>query len=161
MLPKLKRFKLEVDASLRKLFAGAIKDAKSIDPGYVELLTVARDQLLRSGKRLRPFITRTTYLGTGGSDADGVMPAAAAMELIHHFLIIHDDVIDRDLVRHGGLNVAGIYHDRFLEQGRTEDEAYHYGASYAILAGDACLSLGLDAILHVSASPERRLAATG
>jgi geranylgeranyl diphosphate synthase type II len=76
------------------------------------------------GKRVRPVLC----LATGealGAPVDHVLPAAAAVELVHSFSLVHDDLpaLDDDRERRGGLSVWAAY-----------DEAT------AILAGDALLA---------------------
>ncbi|MGA1975463.1 MAG: polyprenyl synthetase family protein [Conexivisphaerales archaeon] len=70
------------------------------------------------GKRLRPFMT-LKFHGLYSEDESAVIPAAAAVELVHNFTLIHDDIMDRDDIRHGVPTV----HKRF-------------GEPLAILAGD-------------------------
>src|SRR4051794_16329911 len=101
-----KQYRSIVEKVLREVFSDAISRAGAIDGSYVELLTVTRDQLLRGGKRLRPYLTYLAYQGAGGSSEVDIGPVAASQELFHQFLLIHDDIIDRDLFRHGGINVA-------------------------------------------------------
>jgi geranylgeranyl pyrophosphate synthase len=159
LLTSLTKFKPRIDKRLRDLFADAIARAETIDPVYATLLTVTRDQLLRSGKRLRPYLTHAAYLGCGGSESSDIMSAAVSQELFHHFLLTHDDVMDRDLVRHGGPNVLGTYYEQLRERGLPDAEAYHHAESYAVLAGNANCALGFEAILSTGFSPERKLAA--
>jgi geranylgeranyl diphosphate synthase type I len=52
-----------------------------------------------TGKRLRPLICLLAAEACGGAAA-GAMPAAVALELLHNFTLIHDDVEDGDAVRH-------------------------------------------------------------
>ena len=51
------------------------------------------------GKRLRPLLCLLLHEGTGG-DAAAALPAAAAIELLHNFTLIHDDIEDQDETRH-------------------------------------------------------------
>lgn len=74
------------------------------------------------GKRLRPFMTAKSCQLIGGS-INNSLPAAAAIELIHNFTLVHDDIMDNDRVRH---NVATVH-----EQ---------YGIPVAILSGDILFS---------------------
>ena len=48
---------------------------------------------MQAGKRLRPVFTLLACQANGGSPPD-VLPAAAAIELIHNFSLIHDDIQD-------------------------------------------------------------------
>src|SRR5215468_6419238 len=107
-IPSLASFKPRVDKQLRLIFAGALTAASDIDDGYARLIERIQDQTLRAGKRLRPYVATVAYLGLGGRDTQAFMPVAASLELFHQFLLAHDDIIDRDLVRYGGPNLAGV-----------------------------------------------------
>lgn len=52
-----------------------------------------------TGKRLRPFICLLAVEACGGL-ADQALPAAVALELLHNFTLVHDDIEDGDTVRH-------------------------------------------------------------
>ena len=55
------------------------------------------------GKRLRPTFIMLAYRACGGADADvdGAIDAAIALELIHSATLLHDDIIDRGMLRRG------------------------------------------------------------
>jgi geranylgeranyl diphosphate synthase type I len=87
--------------------------------GEPQSLYSASLHLIRAGgKRLRPFMT-LKFHGLFDPDESGALPAAAALELVHNFTLIHDDIMDRDDMRHGVPTV----HKKF-------------GEPLAILAGD-------------------------
>ncbi|HEX3468278.1 MAG TPA: polyprenyl synthetase family protein [Candidatus Elarobacter sp.] len=54
----------------------------------------------KRGKRLRPRIL-VAAAETEGAQAEDAFPAAAAVELLHNFSLVHDDIEDRDELRHG------------------------------------------------------------
>jgi len=56
------------------------------------------------GKRIRPLIVLLSA-GAAGGDWEKALPAAVAVELIHNFSLIHDDIQDNSTVRHGRLTV--------------------------------------------------------
>ncbi|MER5862837.1 family 2 encapsulin nanocompartment cargo protein polyprenyl transferase [Kitasatospora sp. NPDC002040] len=86
-----------------------------------------------SGKALRPALALAAAKAAGGRTADAV-PAAAAVELVHNFSLLHDDVLDRDETR------------------RHRPTAWKaFGTADAILAGDAMLALAP----HVLADRDR------
>jgi geranylgeranyl diphosphate synthase type II len=76
------------------------------------------------GKRVRPVICLATAQACG-CDAELALPAAAAVELVHNFSLVHDDLpaLDNDAVRRGNPSVWS-----------------HYGEAVAILAGDGLLA---------------------
>jgi geranylgeranyl diphosphate synthase type I len=77
----------------------------------------------KGGKRLRPLFTLLTCQAAGGDPHDA-LPAAAAVELIHNFSLIHDDIQDRSDTRRGRATVWNLW-----------------GEAQAINAGDAMLTL--------------------
>ena len=58
------------------------------------------DPAAKRGKRLRPRIL-IAVAETEGGTATAAFPAAAALELLHNFSLVHDDIEDRDEMRHG------------------------------------------------------------
>ncbi len=77
------------------------------------------------GKRLRPLLTLLTARACGGS-SEVALPAAVAVELLHNFTLVHDDIMDRDQTRHNQPSVHAKWNQ-----------------SVAILAGDVLFVLAL------------------
>lgn len=59
-----------------------------------------RYTLSLSGKRVRPYLT-LVGCGMCGGDIDEALPAAVAIELLHNFTLLHDDIMDRADIRRG------------------------------------------------------------
>jgi len=91
------------------------------------------------GKRLRPAILMLSAEAVGG-DSDSVLPAAVALELIHNFTLIHDDIMDRDDIRRG---MAALH--------------VKWGTAGAILAGDTLYSRAFEIISKMDADPQKLL----
>ncbi len=87
-----------------------------------------------NGKRLRPVLLLMCCEAMGGK-AQSALPAAAAVELMHNFTLVHDDIMDHDDTRRGRPTV----HRR-------------WGTEAAILAGDALVVLAYKSLLE-SESP--------
>ena len=87
-----------------------------------------RYSLFAGGKRVRPILCIASCEAVGG-DIDSVLPAASAIELIHTYSLIHDDLpaMDNDDYRRGRLTNHKMY-----------------GEAIAILAGDALLTMAFD-----------------
>ena len=64
------------------------------------LYQASRHLFKAGGKMLRPYLAFKACEAVGGV-GDKVIPAAASLEILHTFTLIHDDIIDRDLVRRG------------------------------------------------------------
>ncbi|ODN31418.1 polyprenyl synthetase family protein [Fervidobacterium thailandense] len=65
---------------------------------YIE---VSKEFVMNSGKRLRPTLLLYSYLGYGGRNFEDALTLAAVVEIMHNFLLIHDDVIDDSNFRRG------------------------------------------------------------
>src|SRR5690625_1967460 len=137
-------------AALEQFFdAGA---GHSDTPDHRELWAALADAT-SGGKGVRPSLFHTVYSALGGQDADAADKVAAALELLHAALVIHDDVIDGDTVRRGRLNVSGTFAARALRQGHGVDRASHYGDTAAILAGDLALTGAVRTLALCGAAP--------
>lgn len=87
-----------------------------------------------SGKSIRSRLVLLAANAVGGDDACAV-PGAVAVELIHNFSLVHDDLMDRDATRRHRPTVWAVW-----------------GDAIAVLAGDAMLSLAHEVLLN-SGSP--------
>ncbi|MFL5846690.1 MAG: polyprenyl synthetase family protein [Solirubrobacteraceae bacterium] len=118
----------------------------SAAPQTAGLEEAMRYSLLAGGKRIRPVLALATERAIGGDPA-GVLPLAAAIELIHTYSLIHDDLPAMD--------------DDDLRRGRPTNHK-QFGEDVAILAGDG---LYAEAFRHVlceqRGDPARVLAAVG
>ena len=93
--------------------------------------------VLAGGKRLRPMLMQETYRYLGGvpeREADLLNPFMAAMEMIHSYSLVHDDLpaMDNDMYRRGKLTTHAAY-----------------GHAVGILAGDGLLNLAYETALKV------------
>ena len=86
------------------------------------LYQASEDYILSGGKRLRPFMTIKTSEMLGGN-LRRALPPAAAVEMIHNFSLVHDDIMDNDDMRH---NIPTVHN--------------YYGTPLAILSGDILFS---------------------
>jgi len=86
------------------------------------LYDAASHLIIHGGKRLRPFMVINSCKILGGNVSSSIS-AASAVEMIHNFTLVHDDIMDNDEMRHGVPTV----HKKF-------------GMPVAILAGDVLFS---------------------
>ena len=100
-------FSNELNQTLEDYFARGITRAEAVSPYYAQLWQEMFRLVKSGGKRLRPKMTILAYQAFGGQDVNSILPIAAAQELLHVSMLIHDDIIDRDYSRHGVDNVAG------------------------------------------------------
>ncbi len=141
-------FKEKVEAEIARQFSAYTATLGEADPLYRSLLSNMEAFVLRGGKRLRPYISYLAYKGFDGSLDESLMPVFASLELLHTFLLIHDDIIDQDTVRHGGKNIIGTYKAFF--SGLEEHDALRNANNVALLAGDIAQILTNRIILNAS-----------
>lgn len=124
-----------VNAYFERLFRERSLRADQVHDRYRLLWDRINKLSFYGGKRIRPYLTMVAY----GQMDETITPVAAAQELVHIAMLIHDDVIDEDDVRRGQKNINGTYkeeYDNYLDPPR----ASHFASSTGILAGDALLS---------------------
>ncbi len=118
---------------------------------YLDSLTDSPTQLTEAmayslfgpGKRIRPALVLLCHHAVGGRDADTALAPAAAIEMIHCFSLIHDDLPAMD--------------NDDLRRGRPTNHKV-YGEALAILAGDALNSHAFDIIAKNIADPRLAVA---
>ncbi len=128
LAPYVDRLGPEIEAALRKYscLPAACPD---------QLREAIRYSLLAPGKRLRPMLVLMAAEACGGSPGpnllEAAMPAACAVEMIHAYSLIHDDLPAMD--------------DDDLRRGRPTCHKV-FGEAMAILAGDGLLSLAFQVL---------------
>jgi geranylgeranyl diphosphate synthase, type I len=125
-----------VDAHLDRLLAAEERRWGELDVRLADGVRRLRDYVLAGGKRLRPRFCLWGYLGAGGDDLEGpVLDAAAALELLHAFALLHDDVMDGASTRRGRPAMHQLLAGEHREaQWRGEDR--RFGEGLAVLLGD-------------------------
>jgi len=105
---------------------------------HAEVLIEEMRRLIRAGgKRLRPLFCYWGYRAAGGDSDETIIGAAASLELLHTFAIVHDDIMDDSDERRGEPTVH-------VQQ----------GTSVALLVGDLALVFADDMIMGSGFSPE-------
>ena len=127
---ELNKFLKIFEPYLAKYFKDKIKSLADYPPLIRRFYSDLFD-FTSQGKRVRAFLVYLGYKTAGGDDLQKILPIALAFEVIHSFLLIHDDIIDKSITRRGKLTI----HKRYEKLANA-----HYGQSQAIIIGDiACL----------------------
>jgi geranylgeranyl diphosphate synthase, type I len=125
-----------VERRITALLDHELERWRTVDPDLVEPIAALRDLILAGGKRLRPAFCHWAFVGAGGADDDPlVVDAGAALEMLHTFALVHDDVMDGSGTRRS----QPAIHRRFMTRHdvqRGRGEARRYGEGAAILVGD-------------------------
>lgn len=114
------QWRQQVDCWLRE-----VVESRHVPEG---LKSAMRYALFPGGKRLRALLTIASCVGSGGTASDALVPAAA-VELVHCYSLVHDDMPEMD--------------DSPVRRGKP---ALHkaFGPGVALLVGDALLTLGFE-----------------
>lgn len=113
-------------------------DENGLDPVWAAARDMVREYTTRPGKRVRPQLVMLGHavVDPSGIDDPRVLRVAAATELLHTFMLVHDDVADRSDLRRGG---PALHHA--LGGG-------HLGDSLAVVAGDHLFARSIEAMLE-------------
>lgn len=127
--------------SWRETFEGELDRALTVERTAApsRLVEAMRHAALAGGKRLRPLLVLSTTHGCGAEPRAG-LPAALAVEMIHTYSLIHDDLPSMD--------------DDELRRGRPTCHVV-FGEAMAILAGDALQTLAFEVLGGAPLPPER------
>jgi geranylgeranyl diphosphate synthase type I len=125
-----------VEARINALLQGEADRWGLVDPELVPPIEALQRFVLDGGKRLRPAFCHWAFVGAGGDPGDqAVIDAGAALELLHAFALLHDDVMDGSSLRRGRTTVHIDFADRH-GAASWRGEARRFGEGVAILVGD-------------------------
>ncbi|MFJ8686165.1 polyprenyl synthetase family protein [Micromonospora wenchangensis] len=145
-----------VDETLSAFLAREVDALTEIDAAMGGFAATARDCALAGGKRVRPTFAYWGWRGVVGGDEPlpTVLPALAALELLHTFALVHDDVMDASDTRRGLPTAHRAAAERHVTAGHTGDP-HRFGESVAVLIGDLCLVWADRLLAHATVPPSR------
>jgi geranylgeranyl diphosphate synthase type I len=141
-----------VDEVLAAFMDERQREAEAVGDAAAALAAQVRQLVAAGGKRLRPAFTYWGHRATGAAHDDRVLPVAAAVELLHTFCLVHDDVMDRSPQRRG-LPTAHVALARHHERTGLEGDGAWFGVSAALLAGDMAF-VWADQLLEAAGLPD-------
>ncbi|MEE2877029.1 MAG: polyprenyl synthetase family protein [Candidatus Neomarinimicrobiota bacterium] len=124
---KITGYRLRINEALLQI-------GKDAEPAY--LYDPIRYVFSGKGKRIRPVLVLLTASGFGAGE-DETLPAALAVEILHNFSLVHDDIMDGDDLRHGK---QAVHH--------------RWDNPTAILAGDGIFALAYDQLNHLNSASD-------
>ncbi|WFF08001.1 polyprenyl synthetase family protein [Micromonospora sp. WMMD1076] len=146
-----------VDETLAAFLAAEVESLTEIDAAMGGFAATARDCVLAGGKRVRPTFAYWGWRGVVGGEEPlcSVLPALSALELLHTFALVHDDVMDASDTRRGLPTAHRAAAARHRAAGHTGDPD-RYGEAVAVLIGDLCM-VWADRLMAHAAVPAERL----
>ncbi len=123
------------------------KISSSQDDYARELYGVIAEYCLRDGKRIRPLLLLASYIGYRRffKKTDEVLKLAAVVELMHSFLLIQDDIIDRSETRRGGKSLHILLGEKYGHLTHNPN----IGPDIAIVLADIIFSNAMEIIYSV------------
>lgn len=111
-----------------------------------------KEFVLRKGKRVRPLLFVIGYLGFSRKEPTNLYRSALSLELLHDFMLVHDDIIDKSELRRG----KPAMHTMFNSYLKKFKNPKFSGEDLAIVTGDIMYALGLQAFLSIDEKKERK-----
>lgn len=136
---------------LEAFFQEKAKDLSRINP-------LGEDSLKRilefssNGKMIRGALVSLSYKLFSNSSDENAIKVAAAMELFQSGLLIHDDIMDKDLLRRGHKSVFAQY--QVLGDKKNARDSYHLGESLGICSGDLAFFIAFEILSDLKVGAE-------
>ncbi len=150
----LAEFRSLIDPEISCFLDKAIEDTLDKDRIVAEAIAKVKKNILANGKRLRPAIMYYSYLAVGGKEKKKILETCVSIELIHAFLLIHDDIMDRDAKRHGLDTINESYRKIGKRLFSRKIDPVHFGNSIAIIIGDMLAALGNQVLFNSAFKPD-------
>ena len=124
---------------------------KSISP---ILYKTIKGFILGDGKRVRPILFIVGYLGYSKKAAKGLYASAVALELLHDFLLVHDDIVDKSPTRRGKPSMH-VMLQKYLDINKSKKIKFN-GQDLSIIAGDIIYAMAIEAFLSIKEDYPRK-----
>ncbi len=133
----IKDFVTKVNPYIAQILDAELEDADNYTELTKSYLTELKGVAMAGGKRLRPSFVYYTYKMSGGRDEEEILRVAAAVELMHVFLLVEDDFTDLSPERRGYPTIHETFKKYHQDHGLKGD-AKHFGDNLAVYTGLIC-----------------------
>jgi len=147
----LSRIKNNIDKNL-ETFIQRIDKLYSISKISPLLFRCIKDFVLRDGKRVRPILFVIGYLGYAKKVAANLYTSALSIELLHDFMLVHDDIIDKSATRRGKSSMHELL-NKYLKDYKNIKFS---GQDLSIVVGDVMYATAINAFLSINENMERK-----
>jgi len=145
------KMKKRIEQELKSFLRGLDRNY-SLNKLSPVLFNNIKEFISRDGKRIRPILFCIGYLGFAGKAPPGLYRSALSLELLHDFMLVHDDIIDKSDMRRGKPAMHMLL-NRYLKHAKN---LKFNGDDLAIVTGDVMYAMALDAFLSVKEDPGRK-----
>ena len=145
------RLKNKIDTKLAK-FIDEIDKQYSLNKISPLIFRSLKDFALRKGKRIRPILFVMGYLGFSKKEAAGLYKTALSIELLHDFLLVHDDIIDKSDKRRGKPSMHVMLNNHL----KSYKKIKFNGQDLSIVLGDIMYAMAINAFLSIKEDMSRK-----
>ena len=153
-VPAIEAVRGRVDEELRRFLDAQRAGLERTHPDGAILVEEIARLVIAGGKRVRPAFCYWGHRAAGGVEGEPIIRAAASLELLHVFALVHDDVMDRSETRRGVASTHARFRDAATDSAMSGDAAAIRGVSMAILVGDLAAVLADQLFLASGFAPE-------
>ncbi|MFH0918613.1 MAG: polyprenyl synthetase family protein [Candidatus Omnitrophota bacterium] len=145
------RIKNKIEKELQ-VYIGSINRLYALNKLSPMLFKSIKEFICRDGKRVRPILFCIGYLGFSKRTPPGLYRSALSLELLHDFMLVHDDIIDKSDQRRGKPSMHALLRKSISQNKKAKFK----GEDLAIVVGDVMYAMGLDAFLAVKENMHRK-----
>jgi len=139
-----------INSEIKKISKNHQRDESNSNRIIKEALNKSFEQVMSPGKRIRGILVIQSFQifkpKLWQKNRDDVIKIAAAIEIIHSYLLVHDDIMDMADERRGVPTIHEQYKSKFESQ--NADIAARFGESMAICSGDLLFSIANTILLN-------------
>jgi geranylgeranyl diphosphate synthase type I len=152
---KLESYRIIVDKQLTPFLDKYVHFAKPSDSR--KNYTYISEQIMLGGKRLRPALMIAVYELLTAKTSEEAYKASIALELLHNYTLMHDDIMDEDSKRRGKVNMVGTFQNSFSKVNSTDYRGLLFNSlqsrhtvSQTILVGNLTRGMSIDALINTN-----------
>ncbi|MBN3040394.1 MAG: polyprenyl synthetase family protein [Candidatus Omnitrophica bacterium] len=147
----IKIIKNRLDSEISKLYeqVNTVYGLNKISPLLSKSI---KEFILRKGKRLRPILFILGYKGFSKKTPPGLYSSSLAVELLHDFMLIHDDIIDKSSLRRAKPSMHAKL-DNYLN--RYKKPKFN-GSDLSLILGDVLYAIAIDSFLKINEDRARK-----
>jgi geranylgeranyl diphosphate synthase type I len=153
----LQSYSKKLEPLLCRYLDSKAEEAEKISSACWDMLLRIKNFTMRGGKRIRPAFIYYGYKCFRQDYEEEVVFASMCVELLHSYLLIHDDIMDEDEFRRGCMTMHADYANAHIAA-ESQSRA-SFGNAMATIAGDVASALGIDAIAASNFPPDRKIKA--
>ena len=147
----LTAYRNQIEDFLCRYVGAKVDGFKEVESLGEEAGRLIEDFILNGGKRMRAAFTYYGYRAVGGEDGENILFASAAIEILHNFFLINDDIVDKSDFRRGlptlHTRYKQIYEKKGLISGFNNNGQIDLPSAMAIITGNICCALAYETLV--------------